>query len=168
MCAIVAEGCLKLPEIRGGVLYGPRKAKCPMTTPSAGGPRGVHAHRVSRRSQLDRNIDHNSELLARFGGARVSVPALHIAGDRDFVVSFPGMHQLIPTCRRPFRSFAGQSCFQDVGTDTRKRCAKSKLDEAAMLKRAKTVSERHRQLDGPGRLNLRHRQGELEFIANPH
>ena len=26
----------------------------------------------------------------------------------------------------------------------------------------------HRQLDEPRRLNLRHRQGELEFIANPH
>ena len=51
-----------------------------MTTPSAGGPRGVHAHRVSRRSQLDRNIDRNSELLARFGGARVSVPALYLRG----------------------------------------------------------------------------------------
>ena len=45
--------------------------------------RGVRAHRVSRRSQLDRNIDRNSELLARFGGARVRVPALYIAGDCD-------------------------------------------------------------------------------------
>jgi hypothetical protein len=74
--------------------------------------RGVHAHRVSRRSQLDRNIDRNSELLARFGGARVSVPALYIAGGCDLVVSFPGMHQLIPTCRRPFRSFAGNHAFR--------------------------------------------------------
>lgn len=49
----------------------------------------------------------------------MSVPALYIAGDCDLVVSFPGMHQLIPTCRRPFRSFAGQSCFQDAGTERR-------------------------------------------------
>ena len=38
-----------------------------------------------------RNIDKNWELLAPFSGARVSVPALYIAGDRDLVVRFPGM-----------------------------------------------------------------------------
>src|SRR5215831_8781818 len=43
-----------------------------------------------------RNIDRNWELLAPLGGARVSIPALYIAGDRDLVVSFPGMDQLIP------------------------------------------------------------------------
>ena len=43
-----------------------------------------------------RNIDRNWELLAPLAGARVSVPALYIAGDRDLVVSFPGMDQLIP------------------------------------------------------------------------
>ena len=42
-----------------------------------------------------RNIDRNWELLAPLGGARVSIPALYIAGDRDLVVSFPGMDQLI-------------------------------------------------------------------------
>ena len=39
-----------------------------------------------------RNIDRNWELLAPFSGARVSVPALYIAGDRDLVVRFPGMN----------------------------------------------------------------------------
>jgi len=29
-------------------------------------------------------------------GAKVGVPALYIAGDRDPVVAFPGMDQLIP------------------------------------------------------------------------
>jgi len=43
-----------------------------------------------------RNIDRNWELLAPFAGARVTVPALYIAGDRDLVVRFPGMDQLIP------------------------------------------------------------------------
>jgi pimeloyl-ACP methyl ester carboxylesterase len=43
-----------------------------------------------------RNIDRNWELLAPFAGARVTVPALYIAGDRDPVVRFPGMDRLIP------------------------------------------------------------------------
>ena len=43
-----------------------------------------------------RNIDRNWELLAPFAGARVMVPALYIAGDRDLVVAFPGMDKLIP------------------------------------------------------------------------
>jgi pimeloyl-ACP methyl ester carboxylesterase len=42
-----------------------------------------------------RNIDRNWELLAPFSGARVSVPALYVAGERDLVVGFPGMDQLI-------------------------------------------------------------------------
>jgi pimeloyl-ACP methyl ester carboxylesterase len=43
-----------------------------------------------------RNIDRNWELLAPFDGVKVAVPALYIAGDRDPVVRFPGMDQLIP------------------------------------------------------------------------
>ena len=43
-----------------------------------------------------RNIDRNWELLAPFAGARVTVPALYVAGERDLVVTFPGMDQLIP------------------------------------------------------------------------
>ena len=42
-----------------------------------------------------RNIDRNWELMAPCAGARVTVPALYIAGDRDLVVSFPGMDQRI-------------------------------------------------------------------------
>jgi pimeloyl-ACP methyl ester carboxylesterase len=44
-----------------------------------------------------RNIDLSWELLAPFVGAQVTVPALYIAGDRDLVVSFKGMDQLIPS-----------------------------------------------------------------------
>ena len=43
-----------------------------------------------------RNIDRNWELLASYAGALVSVPALYVAGDRDLVVRFPSMNQLIP------------------------------------------------------------------------
>ena len=43
-----------------------------------------------------RNIDRNWELLAPFTAARVSVPALYVAGDRDLVIAFRGMDQLIP------------------------------------------------------------------------
>ncbi len=42
-----------------------------------------------------RNIDRNWELLAPFAGARVDVPALYVAGDRDLVVAFRGMDRLI-------------------------------------------------------------------------
>lgn len=44
-----------------------------------------------------RNIDRNWELLAPWTGASISVPALYVAGDRDLVVAFPGMDQLLPT-----------------------------------------------------------------------
>ena len=42
-----------------------------------------------------RNIDRNWELLAPFAGLRVTVPALYIAGERDLVLYFPGMDQVI-------------------------------------------------------------------------
>jgi pimeloyl-ACP methyl ester carboxylesterase len=42
-----------------------------------------------------RNIDRNWELLAPFAGAKVTVPALYIAGDRDLVVAFRNMDRVI-------------------------------------------------------------------------
>jgi len=42
-----------------------------------------------------RNIDRNWELLAAYSGAKVTVPALYVAGDRDLVVKFPGAEQTI-------------------------------------------------------------------------
>jgi pimeloyl-ACP methyl ester carboxylesterase len=47
-----------------------------------------------------RNIDRNWELLAPFAGACVTVPALYVAGDRDLVVAFRGMDQLIPNLQK--------------------------------------------------------------------
>jgi epoxide hydrolase A/B len=46
-----------------------------------------------------RNIDRNWELLAPFAGAKVMVPALYVAGDRDVVVRFPGMDRLLPNLK---------------------------------------------------------------------
>ena len=46
-----------------------------------------------------RNIDRNWELLAPFAGAPVTVPALFMAGDRDLVVAFRGMDQLLPNLK---------------------------------------------------------------------
>jgi pimeloyl-ACP methyl ester carboxylesterase len=43
-----------------------------------------------------RNIDRNWDLLAPWAGALVTVPALYVVGDRDLVVKFRGMDQLIP------------------------------------------------------------------------
>ena len=37
-----------------------------------------------------RNIDRNWELMAPFAGARVTIPALYVAGERDLVLGFPG------------------------------------------------------------------------------
>ena len=42
-----------------------------------------------------RNIDRNWELLAPFAGARITVPALYIAGDRDIVLAFPGVSEAV-------------------------------------------------------------------------
>lgn len=46
-----------------------------------------------------RNIDRNWELLSTFAGARVQVPALFIAGDRDLVLGFRGADRLVNNLR---------------------------------------------------------------------
>ena len=47
-----------------------------------------------------RNIDRNWELQAPLQGAPVTVPALYLAGDRDFVATAPGMDQLLTNLKR--------------------------------------------------------------------
>jgi pimeloyl-ACP methyl ester carboxylesterase len=42
-----------------------------------------------------RNIDRNWELLAPYAGARITVPALYLAGDRDLVLAGKGTDQLL-------------------------------------------------------------------------
>jgi pimeloyl-ACP methyl ester carboxylesterase len=46
-----------------------------------------------------RNIDRNWGLMAPFAGAKVMVPSLYVAGDRDLVVGFRGMDKLIANLR---------------------------------------------------------------------
>jgi pimeloyl-ACP methyl ester carboxylesterase len=47
-----------------------------------------------------RNIDRNWELSAPWVGAKVTVPALYVAGDRDLVLSFREMAQLLPALKQ--------------------------------------------------------------------
>jgi pimeloyl-ACP methyl ester carboxylesterase len=42
-----------------------------------------------------RNIDRDWELLAPFGDAKITVPALYMAGDRDLALAFQGMDRAI-------------------------------------------------------------------------
>jgi pimeloyl-ACP methyl ester carboxylesterase len=46
-----------------------------------------------------RNIDRNWQLLAPFSGLKITVPAMLIAGDRDLVLAFRDMDQLISNLR---------------------------------------------------------------------
>ena len=57
--------------------------------------------RVGFRGGLNwyRNIDRNWELLAPWAGAKVTVPALYVTGDRDLVIAFRGMDQLLPALK---------------------------------------------------------------------
>jgi pimeloyl-ACP methyl ester carboxylesterase len=58
---------------------------------------GFYARCTGFRGPLNyyRNLDRNWEIQAALAGASVTMPALYIAGDHDFVVSFPGMDQLL-------------------------------------------------------------------------
>jgi pimeloyl-ACP methyl ester carboxylesterase len=47
-----------------------------------------------------RNIDRNWEIMAPFAGARVTVPALYVAGERDLVLAFPGARELAANLAR--------------------------------------------------------------------
>ena len=42
-----------------------------------------------------RNIDRNWSLLGAFAGAKVTIPALYVAGDRDLVLAFPGSKEMV-------------------------------------------------------------------------
>jgi pimeloyl-ACP methyl ester carboxylesterase len=58
--------------------------------------------RVGFRGGLNwyRNIDRNWELLAPWTSAAVTVPALFVAGERDLVLAFRGMDQVLQTLTR--------------------------------------------------------------------
>jgi pimeloyl-ACP methyl ester carboxylesterase len=58
---------------------------------------GAEFKRSGFRGALNyyRNIDRNWELQGSLAGATVPIPALYVAGDRDFIVSFAGTDQLL-------------------------------------------------------------------------
>jgi pimeloyl-ACP methyl ester carboxylesterase len=68
----------------------------------------------------------------------VTVPALYIAGDRDPVVTFPGMEDLIPICRHSSRSFAARSFLPGCGHWTQQERAAEV--NAAMIDFLRTLS----------------------------
>ena len=47
-----------------------------------------------------RNVDRNWVLMAPWSGAKVTVPALYMAGEQDLVVKFPGADQLIANLKQ--------------------------------------------------------------------
>jgi pimeloyl-ACP methyl ester carboxylesterase len=47
-----------------------------------------------------RNIDRNWELMSPWTGAKVWVPALYVSGERDMVMGFKGMDQLVPALKQ--------------------------------------------------------------------
>ena len=68
--------------------------------------RGIHAERIPRPLAWWRNIDRGWELMAPFAGAAVTVPALYMAGERDFVAavfsqSIAKQSALVPKLRPP-------------------------------------------------------------------
>ena len=83
----------------GGFLQGPGAPKIlpPWISESDIDFYGEEFRRSGFRGALNyyRNIDRNWEITGAMAGLQVTVPALYIAGDRDFVVSFPGTDQLL-------------------------------------------------------------------------
>jgi pimeloyl-ACP methyl ester carboxylesterase len=83
----------------GGFLQGPgAPAKLPPWLSEADiNFYGTELKRSGFRGALNyyRNIDRNWELQGSLAGATVTIPALYVAGDHDFVVGAPGADQLL-------------------------------------------------------------------------
>ncbi|MGE0578249.1 alpha/beta fold hydrolase [Reyranella sp.] len=99
-----AGGSIGMVPRGGGFLRG---AAAPATLPQWLSERDIDFYAAEfRRTGFSgplnwyRNIDRNWQLLAPFAGAPVTVPALYVAGDRDIVVAFPGMDQLLANLKR--------------------------------------------------------------------
>src|SRR3954452_24928669 len=71
-----------------------------------------------------RNIDRNWELLAPFAGAKVAVPAMYIAGDRDLVVAFSGMEQTLANLKNSVPLLRKQIMLPGCGHWTQQERAK--------------------------------------------
>jgi pimeloyl-ACP methyl ester carboxylesterase len=62
-----------------------------------------------------RAIDRNWELFAPFAGAKVSVPALFIGGERDIVLDFPGVRQRVKNMRQVVPQLKGATILPGCG-----------------------------------------------------
>jgi pimeloyl-ACP methyl ester carboxylesterase len=54
-------------------------------------------------------------LLAPFAGAKVTVPALYMAGDRDLVMAFQGMDRVIANLANNVPQLRGKFILADCG-----------------------------------------------------
>ncbi len=73
--------------------------------------------RTGFRSGLNwyRNIDRNWELFAPFDGAKVTVPALYMAGDRDPALAFQGMDRIVDNLARSVPQLRGKVVLPGCG-----------------------------------------------------
>jgi epoxide hydrolase A/B len=62
-----------------------------------------------------RNIDRNWELRAAFAGARITVPALFVAGSRDPVLAFPGAAEAVANLREFVPALRGATILPGCG-----------------------------------------------------
>ena len=62
-----------------------------------------------------RNIDRNWESLAPFEGAKVTVPALYMAGDRDLFLAFPGIDRVVANLANNVPQLRGKLILADCG-----------------------------------------------------
>jgi pimeloyl-ACP methyl ester carboxylesterase len=70
-----------------------------------------------------RNIDRDWELLAPFDGAKVTVPALYMAGDRDPALAFQGMDRVIASLADRVPQLRGKVMLPGCGHWTQQECA---------------------------------------------
>jgi pimeloyl-ACP methyl ester carboxylesterase len=75
-----------------------------------------------------RNIDRSWELLAPYAGSRISVPGLYIAGDRDLVVRFRGMEQIIASLKHFVPQLRGTLMLPSCGHWTQQERAREVND----------------------------------------
>ena len=93
------DGNIAMVPRRGGFLAGRRSGPLPQWLSQADLDFYVgEFRRTGFAGGLNwyRNIDRNWELLAPYAGAQVKVPALYIAGEKDLVLAFPGIKELLP------------------------------------------------------------------------
>lgn len=76
-----------------------------------------------------RNADRNWELLAPYAGAKVTVPALYVVGDRDLVVKFPNSDAFLKNLKNTVPQLRTQMMLPGCGHWTQQERA-SEVNEA--------------------------------------